>query len=148
MVVDLDAHQGNGTASVFEDWPWAAIYDLYERDIFPAKKEPEDYPLPVRSGLTGAEYLRIVEETLPAAIDAVRPDLLIYNAGSDPFAGDPLAGFRLTMNHLVDRDLIVVTMARERGIPTAMVLSGGYSSESWRIHTESIEGILTRFDRR
>jgi histone deacetylase 11 len=147
MVVDLDAHQGNGTASVFEEWPWAAIYDLYERDIFPAKKEPEDYPLPVRSGLTGAEYLRIVEETLPAAIDAVRPDLLIYNAGSDPFAGDPLAGFRLTINDLVDRDLIVVTMARERGIPTAMVLSGGYSSESWRIHTESIEGILTRFDR-
>jgi histone deacetylase 11 len=42
MVVDLDAHQGNGTASVFENWPWASIYDLYERDLFPAKKEPAD----------------------------------------------------------------------------------------------------------
>jgi histone deacetylase 11 len=50
------------------------------------------------------------------------------------------------MNELADRDLIVVTMARERNIPTAMVLSGGYSALSWRIHTESIEGILTRFD--
>ena len=146
MVVDLDAHQGNGTAAVFQDWPWAAIFDLYERDIFPARKEPEDYPLPVRSGLTGVEYLEIVHEALPAALDAVRPDLLIYNAGSDPFVADPLAGFRLTASDLAERDLMVVTVARERGIPVAMVLSGGYSAESWRIHADGIEGILTRFD--
>jgi histone deacetylase 11 len=148
MVVDLDAHQGNGTAAVFQDWPWATIYDLYERDIFPARKEIEDYPLPVSSGLTGEEYLRIVQETLPVALDTVRPDLLIYNAGSDPFSGDPLAGFRLTLSDLAERDLIVVTLARERDIPVAMLLSGGYSAESWRIHADGIEGILTRFDRR
>jgi histone deacetylase 11 len=147
LVVDLDAHQGNGTAAVFQDWPWATIFDLYERDIFPARKEPEDYPLPVRSGLTGAEYLGIIREALPVAVDSVRPDLLIYNAGSDPFAEDPLAGFRLMMGDLAERDLIVVTMARERGIPVAMVLSGGYSTVSWRIHTDGIEGVLTRFDR-
>jgi histone deacetylase 11 len=147
IVVDLDAHQGNGTAAVFRDWPWATIFDLYEQDIFPTRKEPEDYPLPVRSGLDGAEYLGIVQEALPAALDAVRPDLLIYNAGSDPFADDPLAGFRLTRSDLAERDLIVVTLARERGLPVAMVLSGGYSAESWRIHTDGIEGILTRFDR-
>jgi histone deacetylase 11 len=146
MVVDLDAHQGNGTAAVIRDWPWATIVDLYEQDIFPSRKEPEDYPLPVRSGLSGPEYLEIVLEALPAVLDAVRPDLLIYNAGSDPFAEDPLAGFRLTMSDLAERDLIVVTLARERGIPLAMVLSGGYSAESWRIHTDGIEGILTRFD--
>ncbi len=147
LVVDLDAHQGNGTASAFQDWPWAAIFDLYEQEIFPARKEPEAYPLPVRSGLAGPEYLEIVRDRLPLALDAFRPDLLIYNAGSDPFAGDPLAGFRLSMCDLADRDLMVVTLARERGIPVAMVLSGGYSAESWKIHTEGIEGILTRFDR-
>jgi histone deacetylase 11 len=147
LVIDLDAHQGNGTASLFQDWPWAAIFDLYERDNFPARKEPEDYPMPVRSGLTGVEYLEIIRETLPMALDATRPDLLIYNAGSDPFAEDPLAGFRLTMSDLAERDLMVVTMARERGIPVAMVLSGGYSAESWKIHADSIEGILTRFDK-
>lgn len=147
LVVDLDAHQGNGTASVFQDWPWAAIFDLYERDIFPARKEPEDYALGVQSGLIGSDYLEIIREALPVALDAVWPDLLIYNAGSDPFAGDPLAGFRLTMSDLAERDLLVVTLARERGIPVAMVLSGGYSAESWRIHADAIEGILTRFDR-
>jgi histone deacetylase 11 len=147
LVIDLDAHQGNGTASLFQDWPWAAIFDLYERDNFPARKEPEDYPMPVRSGLSGVEYLEIIRETVPMALDATRPDLLIYNAGSDPFAEDPLAGFRLTMSDLAERDLMVVAMARERGIPVAMVLSGGYSAESWKIHADSIEGILTRFDR-
>jgi histone deacetylase 11 len=146
LVVDLDAHQGNGTASVFHDWPWAAIFDLYERDIFPARKEPEDYPLAVRSGLSGVEYLDMIQQSLPTALDATKPDLLIYNAGSDPFVLDPLAGFRLTSSELAARDVLVVTMARERGVPVAMVLSGGYSAESWRIHTDGIEGILTRFD--
>ena len=117
------------------------------RDIFPARKEPEDYPLPVGPGLTGAEYLGIVRDTLPGALDAVRPDLVVYNAGSDPFVGDPLARYRLTAGDLAERDLLVVDMVRERGIPLAMVLSGGYSAESWKIHADAIEGILTRFDR-
>jgi histone deacetylase 11 len=146
LVVDLDAHQGNGTAAVFHGWDWASIYDLYERDLFPAHKEPEDYPLPVGPGMAGVEYLDIVRDTLPGALDRARPDLVIYNAGSDPFLGDPLAGFRLTRGDLAERDLLVVSMVRERLIPVAMVLSGGYSSESWLIHTDAIEGILTRFD--
>jgi histone deacetylase 11 len=147
LVVDLDAHQGNGTAAIFQGWPWAVIFDLYERDLFPVRKEPEDYPLPVPRGLKGIDYLGIVRDALPGALDAVKPDLVIYNAGSDPFVDDPLAGFRLTMSDLAERDLMVVTLARERGIPVAMVLSGGYSSVSWRIHADGIEGILTRFDR-
>jgi histone deacetylase 11 len=147
LVVDLDAHQGNGTAAVFQGWPWASILDLYQSDLFPSQKEPEDFPLPVRSGLSGVEYLEIVRAALPNAVDAVRPDLVIYNAGSDPFVDDPFAGFRLTGDDLAERDLLVVDMIRERSIPVAMVLSGGYSTESWRIHADAIEVILTRFDR-
>jgi histone deacetylase 11 len=147
LVVDLDAHQGDGTAAVFRGWPWAAILDVYEEDLFPFPKEPEDVPLPVPAGMTGVEYLDVVREMLPGALDELRPDLVIYNAGSDPFEGDPLARLRLTAGDLAERDLMVVTMARERGIPAAMVLSGGYSAESWRIHADAIEGILTRFDR-
>jgi histone deacetylase 11 len=147
LVVDLDAHQGNGTASAIHGWDWASILDLYEDDLFPVRKEPEDGAIPVPPGLTGAEYLEIVRESLPEALDAVRPDLVIYNAGSDPFMGDPLARLRLTREDLAERDLLVVSMARERSIPVAMVLSGGYSTESWRIHADGIEGILSRFDR-
>jgi histone deacetylase 11 len=131
LVVDLDAHQGNGTAAVFNAWDWALIYDLYERDIYPAHKEPEDFSLPVGPGLAGPEYLGIVRDTLPGALDAVRPDLVVYNAGSDPFVGDPLARYRLTAGDLAERDLLVVSTVRGRDIPVAMVLSGGFSAESW-----------------
>jgi histone deacetylase 11 len=147
LVVDLDAHHGNGTAALFHHWSWALILDLYEQDLFPARKEREDYPLPVPPGLTGSEYLDILREHLPRTIDSAQPNLVIYNAGSDPFEHDQLSRFRLTRESLAERDLFVVSTVRERSIPIAMVLSGGYSSESWRIHADSIECILTRFDR-
>ena len=71
---------------------------------------------------------------------------MIYNAGSAPFVGDPLAQYRLTAGDLAERVLLVVSTVRERAIPVAMVLSGGYSAQSWKIHAEAIEGILARFD--
>ena len=146
MVVDLDAHQGNGTAAIFRTWPWAYILDAYQANLFPSVKEPEDHPLPLASGTTGGEYLDTIRDALPGALDLVRPDLVIYNAGSDPFVDDPLAGLRLSMSDLAERDLLVVSLIRERSIPVAMVLSGGYSTDSWKIHADGIEGILTRFD--
>ncbi len=146
MVVDLDAHQGNGTADVFVEWPWASIFDAYQGDLFPSRKEPEDYSFALPEGTTGGEYLDLIRTFLPDALDAIRPDLVIYNAGSDPFENDPLAGLRLTKSDLADRELMVVTLVRERSIPIAMVLSGGYSALSWRIHADAIEGIFTRFD--
>ena len=78
----------------------------------------------------------------------MKPDLVIYNAGSDPYVEDPLAGLRLTGGEIADRDLLVATLVRERGIPMAMVLSGELMhEESWRVHADGIEAILTRFDR-
>ncbi len=128
-------------------WTWASILDVYEDDLFPTIKQPEDFPIPIPAGLEGLEYLAIVQDALPRALDAVDPDLVIYNAGSDPLAGDPLAGLRLSRDDLARRDLFVATTLRERGIPLAMVLSGGYARESWRVHADGIEAILARFDR-
>ena len=112
LVVDLDAHHGDGTASALEDRPWVSILDLYQAHLFPARKIPVRFPLPVRSGLSGGEYLEILKRVLPSALDEVNPSLLIYNAGSDPFEADPLAGLRLTRQDLVQRDLMVVSQAR------------------------------------
>ena len=78
----------------------------------------------------------------------MRPDLVIHKAGSDPFVGDPLAGFRLEEDDLAERDPLVVSRLRERAIPVATVLSGGYSGGSWKIHADAIEGILARYDGR
>lgn len=76
----------------------------------------------------------------------MRPDLVVYNAGSDPFVGDPLARYRLTAGDLAERDLLVVDMERQRAIRLFLVLSGGHSAESRIIHADAIEGILTQFD--
>lgn len=147
LVVDLDAHQGNGTAATIHAWPWAFILDVFEEDLYPIPKQPEDFPIPIPPDLSGADYLAIVDDALPRALDAVKPDLVIYNAGSDPYIDDPLTWLRLSRGDLADRDLMVATLVRERGIPMAMVLSGGYARDSWRIHADGIEAILTRFDR-
>ena len=147
LVVDLDAHQGNGTAATIRPWPWASIFDVYEVDLYPMPKQPEDFAVPIPAGTSGAEYLAIVDESLPRALDVVKPDLVIYNAGSDPYVEDPLTRLRLSRSDIADRDLLVATLVRERGIPMAMVLSGGYARESWRVHADGIEAILTRFDR-
>jgi histone deacetylase 11 len=146
LIVDTDAHQGNGTADVIRGWPWAHILDLFEEDIFPWPKVVEDMAVPLAPGMTGPEYLNVLSERLSQALDAYRPDLLVSNAGSDVLATDPLARLCLTPANLAERDLYVVSAARQRGVPVAMVLSGGYGPVSWEAHARAIEGILARFD--
>ena len=88
-----------------------------------------------------------LREHLPRALDRFRPDFVVYNAGSDVLWSDPLSALFLTAEEMADRDLYVITEVRERGVPMAMVLSGGYGPASWEAHARSIEGILARFDR-
>jgi histone deacetylase 11 len=146
LVVDTDAHQGNGTALCLETWPWAQILDIYEEDIYPWPKASEAFALPISAGTTGREYLEILQEELPKALARFQPELVLYNAGSDVLATDPLTHLALSMEEMAERDLYVVSEARAAGASVAMVLSGGYSKESWLAHARSIEGILARFD--
>jgi histone deacetylase 11 len=146
LVVDTDAHQGNGTADAIRPWPWAHILDFFEQDIFPRKKVDEDLAVPLPCGTWGADYLAILRDRLPEALDRFSPDFVLYNAGSDVLRTDPLTGLRLTPEEMAERDLYVVTEVRSRKIPIAMVLSGGYGPHSWLAHARSIEGLLTRFD--
>ncbi|HZV05494.1 MAG TPA: histone deacetylase [Gemmataceae bacterium] len=147
LIADTDAHQGNGTADAIRTWPWAHLLDLFEEDIYPQYKVEEEMPVPLPALTSGMTYLEILSEHLPKALDRIQPDLLVYNAGSDVLESDPLSWLRLTPEDLAERDLYVVTQVRERGIPLAMVLSGGYGPASWEAHARSIEGILARFDR-
>lgn len=147
LVVDTDAHQGNGTADAIRRCPWAHLLDLFEENIYPHCKVEEEMPVPLPALTTGLTYLEVLAEQLPKALERTRPDLVVYNAGSDVLATDPLSSLQLTPAEMAERDLYVVTQARERGIPLAMVLSGGYGPLSWQAHARSIEGILARFDR-
>ena len=146
LIIDTDAHQGNGTADIIRNWPWAHMLDFFEEDIFPWPKVEEDIAVPLATGTTGREYLDLLSERVPNALDRLRPDFVFYNAGSDVLATDPLARLLLKPDDMAERDLFVVSQARERGIPVAMVLSGGYGPASWHAHAQSIEAILARFD--
>jgi histone deacetylase 11 len=147
LVVDTDAHQGDGTADALRPWVWAHLFDFFEQDIFPWPKAEEDMPFPLPSCTTGAEYLDKLRQHLPCALDRYHPDLVVYNAGSDVLATDPLSRLMLTVEEMAERDLYVITEVRERGVALAMVLSGGYGPASWEAHARSMEGILARFDR-
>ncbi len=147
LVIDTDAHQGNGTADAIRPWPWAHILDFFEGDIYPWPKVAEDVSVPLEADTGGADYLTALHGKVPAALDVFRPDLVVYNAGSDVLATDPLTHLALTPEDMAERDLYVVTEVRRRGVPLAMVLSGGYGPLSWQAHARAIEGILTRFDK-
>jgi histone deacetylase 11 len=147
LVVDTDAHQGDGTADAVRPWGWAHLLDFFEEDIFPWPKAAEDVPVPLPPRTNGAEYLDALAEHMPRALDRSRPDLVVYNAGSDVLWSDPLSALFLTADEMAERDLFVVTETRRRGVPLAMVLSGGYGALSWEVHARSLEGILARFDK-
>lgn len=146
MVVDTDAHQGNGFSNVLRDEPASFVLDLFDESIYPWPKVKENWSVAFPAKTHGDKYLSTLEEVLPKAIDDFSPDLIVYNAGSDVLLSDPLSTFRLSVQDMNDRDLFVVKQARKRKIPIAMVLAGGYGKDSRNAHAKSIEAILRAFN--
>jgi histone deacetylase 11 len=151
--VDLDAHQGNGVCHQFMDDRDVFIFDMYNGAIYPIydveARERIDCDLPLPAQCCGREYLDLLRETLPGFLDSVArgggPPLGIYNAGSDVVREDPLGDLALSPADVLQRDLFVIEEFRRRSMPAAMVTSGGYTPESWRLIAESAAKILERF---
>jgi histone deacetylase 11 len=147
--IDLDAHQGNGVCHCFGQDKQVFIFDMYNSAIYPAydsiARERIDCNLRLTSACRGEEYLRTLQKNLPGFLDSVGREpigLAIYNAGTDVFAGDQLGGLNLSAADILQRDLFAVKQLRDRGIPTAMVLSGGYTRESYRLVADSVIRLL------
>ncbi len=145
LVIDLDAHQGNGIEVALKDDQLSSILDVYVRDnyphdIFARKHITFDYP--IKPGMKDKEYLELLHSALPNAINTIKPDLIIYNAGSDVFEKDPIGQTALSAEGILERDALVFTQAQDNEIPVLMVLSGGYTKESAMITAHSIEHIL------
>jgi histone deacetylase 11 len=151
--IDLDAHQGNGVCHHFRSDNRVFIYDAFNPHIYPsydtAARARIDCAVPLPAGCTGAEYLRLVELSLPGFLDSItrtgRVGLAVYNAGTDVFAGDALGGLRVSMADVLSRDLYAIEQLRARGIPVAMLLSGGYSRESYRLVANTVSALLRRY---
>jgi histone deacetylase 11 len=146
LIIDTDAHQGHGFANVLRETGWGHVVDFFDESIYPFPKVLEDMSIPLRAGTKGDAYFAALERAVPQAITKFQPDLIVYNAGSDVLASDPLSTLLITPQELCERDLFVVSQARKRGIPLAMVLAGGYSVESASAHAQSIEAILRKYD--
>ena len=134
-VVDLDVHQGNGTAAIFRGDPTVYTFSVHQEDNYPVKEPGDrDIGLPSfdrrRPGSPWVEdelYLEILGAAMPEVLAESRPDLVLYQAGADPYRYDQLGGFRLTQEGLERRDAIVFAACRERGIPVATTFGGGYA---------------------
>jgi histone deacetylase 11 len=148
--IDLDAHQGNGVSHQFLNERGVFIFDMYNRDIYPKNdyeaRDRIDCNLPLPFNCTGAEYRRTLTRHLPGFLDSISKSgsvkLAIYNAGTDVFTEDKLGGMCLSAEDVLARDLFVITELRKRRIPVVMVLSGGYSRESYRLVAATVLHVI------
>jgi acetoin utilization deacetylase AcuC-like enzyme len=147
-VIDLDVHQGNGTAAIFANDDAVLTFSMHQENNYPAEKPPSDLDVGLEDGTGDEEYLAVLERHLPRVLGAHAPDVAVYLAGADPYREDQLGGLGLTLEGLRRRDRMVLGAARERGVPVAVLLAGGYA---WRpedtvtIHAATIEELVGLF---
>jgi acetoin utilization deacetylase AcuC-like enzyme len=127
LVVDLDVHQGNGTAAVFADDDRVYTFSMHGERNYPWDKQRSSRDVGLPDGLSDEGYLAALDAHLPAAFDAARPDIVFYLAGADVLAGDRFGRLALTRRGVHARDRYVLMTARERGVPITLLLGGGYA---------------------
>ena len=129
LVVDLDVHQGDGTAFVFQNDPRVFTFSMHCGENFPGRKQDSDLDIPLPRGLDDDGYLQILAKQLPDVLSEVKPDLVFYDAGVDAHVDDRLGKLALTDNGLYRRDRVVLSTCLAQGYPTACVIGGGYSDD-------------------
>jgi len=129
LVIDLDVHQGDGTARIFTDDNTVTTFSVHANRNYPVRKAVSDHDIGLPDGTGDAEYLNVLKQTLPGLIASTRPDLVFYNAGVDPHENDRLGRLGLTDEGLFERDHLVIATIRQAGIPLAAVPGGGYSDD-------------------
>jgi acetoin utilization deacetylase AcuC-like enzyme len=127
-VIDLDVHQGNGTARIFQGDPSVFTLSLHGARNFPFRKEDSDLDVPLADGCGDGEYLEALERALEELAQRFEPGLVIYLAGADPHEGDRLGRLKLTWDGLEARDRRVFDWAWQRRIPLAFAMAGGYGT--------------------
>lgn len=125
-IVDLDVHQGNGTARIFRDDPTVFTLSLHGQKNFPFRKEASDLDVDLPDGTGDDAYLQALERALDELAHRFDPGLVIYLAGADPHEGDRLGRLKLTWDGLEARDRRVFDWAWQRGVPLAFAMAGGY----------------------
>jgi acetoin utilization deacetylase AcuC-like enzyme len=127
LVIDLDVHQGDGTAAIFAGDDSVFTCSMHGRANFPFRKSASDLDVELDDGTGDAPYLAALRVVLPRVLDRAHADLVIYLAGADPFEGDRLGRLSLSKAGLAQRDRYVLDTLRVQGVPVAIAMAGGYA---------------------
>jgi acetoin utilization deacetylase AcuC-like enzyme len=141
VILDLDVHQGNGTAAVFAQDSSVYTLSVHGAKNFPFHKEVSDLDIPLPDGCQDEQFLQAVRSGVERAVEQARADLAIYIAGADPYSNDQLGRLKVTKAGLAERDKIVLHACRKAILPVAIVMGGGYAkdiAETVEIHLQTI----------
>jgi acetoin utilization deacetylase AcuC-like enzyme len=129
LIIDLDVHQGNGTAAIFKDVPEVFTFSMHGRNNYPHRKEVSDLDVELEDGTEDLIYLEILKENVDGLIQSVRPDFIFYQSGVDVLKTDKLGRLGLSLEGCRERDKLVLNAAYQNGIPMTASMGGGYSAD-------------------
>ncbi|MEI6946886.1 histone deacetylase [Paraflavisolibacter sp. H34] len=129
LVIDLDVHQGNGTAKIFEGEQRVYTFSMHGRNNYPFHKEKSDWDEELEDGTTGPEYLHRLEALLPRLLEAAQPDFVFYLSGVDILETDKFGKLKVSLKDCARRDELVFSTLRQKGIPCTVAMGGGYSPD-------------------
>ena len=129
LILDLDVHQGNGTAEIFRDEPAVFTCSIHGAKNYPFKKEVSDMDVALNPGIKDAEYLCILKDVFPEIIHKVKPDFIFYLSGVDILSSDKLGTLALTLQGCRQRDEYILNRCKTLGIPVQCSMGGGYSHD-------------------
>jgi acetoin utilization deacetylase AcuC-like enzyme len=129
LIIDLDVHQGNGTAAIFEGNPLVYTFSMHGAHNYPFHKETSDWDVPLPDGMNDSDYLTTLQDCLPKLIDQVKPDFVFYLSGVDILETDRYGKLKVTAKGCLQRDEMVFNTLQRHGIPCAVSMGGGYSAQ-------------------
>lgn len=129
LIIDLDVHQGNGTAKIFEKDPSVFTFSMHGAHNYPFHKEISDLDVPLPDGIGDKEYLALLETHLPQIIETIKPDIAFYLSGVDILETDKFGKLKVSMQGCYQRDEFVFTQLYKRNIPCTVAMGGGYSPD-------------------
>ncbi|MXP30458.1 histone deacetylase family protein [Parerythrobacter jejuensis] len=146
LIVDLDVHQGDGTASLTALRDDVVTFSMHAEKNFPVRKARSNLDVPLADGIGDEAYMATLARHLPALLDDVEPDLVLYQAGVDPHEGDRLGRLALSSEGLCTRDRYVIAEVRRRGLPVASALGGGYGEDQHEVAARHARSMLAMAD--
>jgi acetoin utilization deacetylase AcuC-like enzyme len=129
LVVDLDVHQGQGTAKIFEEDSRVFTFSMHGKNNYPLHKERSDLDVELEDGTTGDEYLFLLADHLPKLLERIKPDIVFYISGVDVLSTDRYGKLKLSLDECYRRDESVFALMKFHHIPIVTVMGGGYSRE-------------------